>query len=235
MSIKTRKINKTLFNKQLALPLSFKSIKNRDNFLISHCNYSAIKLIDNPFYLHKKIQSIPAAIIFGPRGSGKTHLSSIFQENNNSIYLTELRSFNLDLVNKGNSYVVDDFVPGKKYPAKIVMHFLNRVSNVDGSVLFLSRFSPHKMDWGLEDLNSRIRSLISSEIKMPDDLLLYSFMVKYSNDKKLFLSDSHILYILQRIERNFDSVIKIVDKLDLCSLETKQKISYKIIRTIFES
>ena len=91
------------------------------------------------------------------------------------------------------------------------------------------------MDWGLEDLNSRIRSLISSEIKMPDDLLLYSFMVKYSNDKKLFLSDSHILYILQRIERNFDSVIKIVDKLDLCSLETKQKISYKIIRTIFES
>ena len=43
--------------------------------------------------------------------------------------------------------------------------------------------SPFEMNWNLDDLNSRIRSLISSEIKLPDDVLLYSFIVKYSNDK----------------------------------------------------
>ena len=114
------------------------------------------------------------------------------------------------------------------------MHFLNRVTYQDGSVLFLSNLSPSKMDWKLDDLNSRIRSLICSEIKLPDDVLLYSFMVKYSNDKKLFIDDKQLIYILERIKRNFDSVIKVIDKLDTYSLETKKKISYKIIKSILD-
>ena len=55
MYTKLRNINKSGFNKQLALPLTFKSIKNRDNFIISKCNQSAISLIDNTdFWLGKK-------------------------------------------------------------------------------------------------------------------------------------------------------------------------------------
>ena len=40
MYTKLRNINKSSFNKQLALPLTFKSIKNRDNFIVS-------KMVDN--------------------------------------------------------------------------------------------------------------------------------------------------------------------------------------------
>ena len=90
------------------------------------------------------------------------------------------------------------------------------------------------MKWDLEDLNSRIRSIISSEINEPDDVLLYSFMVKYSNDKKLFLSDNHIFYIFERVERSFENIIKIIDKLDAYTLEIKERVNYKIIRTILE-
>jgi chromosomal replication initiation ATPase DnaA len=233
MSSKIRKINKVSFNKQLILPLSFKSVKNRENFIISSSNESAVKLVENFNYWQKN--TISAAIIFGPKGSGKTHLSSIFGDNNNSIYLESLSSFNLDAIKKGNVYVVDNFHPCKFYPSELVMHFFNRVLNFDGSILFLSRFSPHDMNWDLEDLNSRIRSIISSEINEPDDVLLYSFMVKYSNDKKLFLSDNHIFYILERVERSFENIIKIIDKLDAYTLEIKEKVNYKIIRTIFEN
>jgi chromosomal replication initiation ATPase DnaA len=60
-------------------------------------------------------------------------------------------------------------------------------------------------------------------------------MVKYSNDKKLFLSDIHIFYILERGERSFENIIKIIDKLDAYTLEIKEKVNYKIIRTIFEN
>ena len=235
MSFKIRKINKNSFNKQLILPLTFKSIKNRENFIISSSNQSAVKLIENSNYWQQETNSIPAAIIYGPKGCGKTHLSTIFKDNNNSIYLDDLLSFNLDLINTENSFIIDNFYPCKVYPAELVMHFLNRVINSNGSVLFLSRLSPYKMDWGLEDLNSRIRSLISSEIKIPDDVLLYSFMVKYSNDKKLFLSDNHIFYILQRVERSFENIIKIIDKLDTYSLEKKERVNYKTIRAVFES
>ena len=57
-------------------------------------------------------------------------------------------------------------------------------------------------------------------------------MVKYSNDKKLLINDKQRIYILKRLNRNFGSVISVIDKLDSYSLEMKEKISYKIIKTI---
>ena len=47
MPFKLRNINKLAFNKQMALPLKFKSIKNRENYLVSKCNIEAVKLIEN--------------------------------------------------------------------------------------------------------------------------------------------------------------------------------------------
>ena len=235
MTLKLRNINKYAFNKQMALPLSFKTIKNRENFIVSKCNEEAVRLIENSsFWQNKrKINSIPAAIIFGPKGSGKTHLSYMFKEHNRCEYLSSLSSFNLDKIEEGKKFILDDFIPGEKYPSELVMHFLNRIIYQDSSALFLSNLSPAIMNWELDDLNSRIRSLMCSEIKLPDDVLLYSFMVKYSNDKKLFIKDNQIIYILERLERNFDSVISFIDMLDIYSLEMKKKISYKIIKTLF--
>ena len=59
-----------IFNYQLALPLIFKTLKNRENFIISDCNRSAVKLIDNiEFWKNsKKNNSIPAILIYGPTG-----------------------------------------------------------------------------------------------------------------------------------------------------------------------
>ena len=234
MTLKLRNINKYAFNKQMALPLTFKTFKNRENFIISKCNEEAVRLIENSsFWQNKrKINSIPAAIIFGPKGSGKTHLSYMFKEHNRCEYLSSLSGFNLDKIEEGKKFILDDFIPGENYPSELVMHFLNRVTYQDGSVLFLSNLSPSNMSWKLDDLNSRIRSLISSKIHLPDDVLLYSFMVKYSNDKKLLINDKQLLYILKRLNRNFGSVISVIDKLDIYSLEIKEKISYKIIKTI---
>ena len=236
MTLKLRNINKYAFNKQMALPLSFKTIKNRENFIVSNCNEEAVRLIENSFLWQnkRKINSIPAAIIFGPKGSGKTHLSQIFKEYNICEYLSSLTNFNLDQIEAGKTFIIDDFVPGSDYPSELVMHFLNRITYQDSSALFLSNLSPAIMNWELDDLNSRIRSLMCSEIKLPDDVLLYSFMVKYSNDKKLFINDKQILYILERLERNFDSVTSFIDRLDIYSLETKKKINYKIIKNILD-
>lgn len=236
MTLKVRNINKRVLNEQMALPLTFKTIKNRENFIISKCNEDALRLVENAAFWENnmKINTIPAAIIFGPKGSGKTHLSQIFREHNYCEYLSSLSNFNLDKIKEGKKFILDDFLPGKNYPSELVTHFLNRVTYQDGSVLFLSNLSPSKMDWKLDDLNSRIRSLVSSEIKLPDDVLLYSFMVKYANDKKLIIRDRQLLYILERLDRNFDSVINFINKLDIYSLEKKQKISYKVIKTILE-
>ena len=91
------------------------------------------------------------------------------------------------------------------------------------------------MEWDLDDLNSRIRSLVSSEIKFPDDVLLYSFIVKYSNEKNLFIGDKKLIYILERLDRSFESVIKVIDRLDIYSLEVQKKVTYKNIRMILDN
>ncbi len=223
-------------NKQFALPLKFRTIKNRENFLVSKSNQEAVNLIENSSFwkIRNKINSIPGAIIYGPKGSGKTHLSKIFEKKVNATYLTSLKRDCLETVIEGKNFILDDFVPGKKFPSELVMHFINQVTYNKCSVLFLSRLSPFEMNWKLEDLNSRIRSLVSSEIKLPDDILLYSFIVKYSNDKKLILSDKKLIYIVERLGRSFENIIEIIDRLDVHSLEAKKKVTYKNIKIILD-
>ena len=47
MTLKIRNINKYVLNKQMALPLTFKIFKNRENFIVSQCNEEAVRLIEN--------------------------------------------------------------------------------------------------------------------------------------------------------------------------------------------
>ena len=234
MGIKKNKLK--ILNHQLALPLTFKTLKNRENFLVSECNQSAVQLIDNINFWQKneKINSIPAIIIYGPIGCGKTHISSIFEQQNNCITLSSITSKDIRLAEKGHNFIVDNFSPGMGFSPEIVMHFINEVTYNFGSILFLSRFSAFDMQWDLDDLNSRLRSLMSCEIKLPDDILLYSFLVKYADDKKLFLTDKQCIYIIERVERNFESVIKIIDNLDRISFEIKRKLTFYIIQDVID-
>ena len=130
MCYKVRNISTRNLNQQLALPLTFKVLKNRENFLVSKCNELAVKLIENSeaWQSRKKINAIPAILIYGPKACGKTHLSYIFRQYNDCIYLASLSNDDLELIEKGKIFILDDFAPGLKYPAELVMHFLNQVT-----------------------------------------------------------------------------------------------------------
>ena len=112
MSHKLRNVDKLAINKQMALPLKFKSIKNRENLLVSKCNIEAVKLIENSEFWRnrKKTNSIPAAIIYGPKGSGKTHLSSILKQKIDCVYLTSLSNNCLEQVTEGKNFILDKYL-----------------------------------------------------------------------------------------------------------------------------
>ena len=232
-----RDIKNKIFNSQLALPLSFKILQNRENFILSESNKSAVKLIEKlkSWQINTNINSIPAALIYGPSGCGKTHLSHIYQQSNNSLFFSSIASQDIRLAEKNKSFILDDFSPGNNYPSETVMHFLNEVKYNSGSVLILSKKSAHEMDWGLPDLNSRLRSLMTCKIELPDDILLYTLLIKYADEKKIILNDKQCIYILDRVERNFETIIKVIDHLDRFSLETKKKITLNMIKNIITS
>ena len=232
-----RDIKNKIFNSQLALPLSFKILQNRENFILSESNKSAVKLIEKlkSWQINTNINSIPAALIYGPSGCGKTHLSHIYKQSNNSLFFSSIASQDIRLAEKNKSFILDDFSPGNNYPSETVMHFLNEVKYNSGSVLILSKKSAHEMDWGLPDLNSRLRSLMTCKIELPDDILLYTLLIKYADEKKIILNDKQCVYILDRVERNFETIIKVIDHLDRFSLETKKKITLNMINNIITS
>ena len=232
-----RDIKNKIFNSQLALPLSFKILQNRENFILSESNKSAVKLIEKlkSWQINTNINSIPAALIYGPSGCGKTHLSHIYQQSNNSLFFSSIASQDIRLAEKNKSFILDDFSPGNNYPSETVMHFLNEVKYNSGSVLILSKKSAHEMDWGLPDLNSRLRSLMTCKIELPDDILLYTLLIKYADEKKIILNDKQCIYILDRVERNFETIIKVIDHLDRFSLETKKKITLNMINNIINT
>ncbi len=223
-----------LLSKQLALPLKFIKLKNKQNFLINDSNKMAISLIEELKDIDnfKQKYSSPVLLIHGPSGSGKSHLAHIFKENNDAMFINKIENKHLTLVKNGRSFILDDIEEKIKFDEKLLFHFLNESFTGKGSVLFLSKYSPSKMKCNLPDLNSRIRSLISAEIMHPNDEILYSFLIKALDDKKIFLSDKQCLYVIKRIKRNYKSILIFVEELDRYSLEIKKKISISHLKEV---
>ena len=94
-------INNNKKNIQLSLNLKKKKIYEKDDFLVSNSNKEAYRLINSwPEWRSRKI------IIFGDSGTGKTHLSKIWQNKTSAIILN---------LNKLKKIKFESFFQKKKY------------------------------------------------------------------------------------------------------------------------
>ena len=225
-----------IFNRQLALPLEFIKLNTKSNFLINKSNELAVSLVDElkDVEQFKKKYSYPILYVYGPEGSGKTHLGFIFKEIMNANFIKDVKKSHLSSVKKGNSYILDNFELKTKIDEEMLMHFFNESYSGSGSIIILSKIPPSKVQYALPDLNSRIKSFLSAKISLPDDEVLYSILVKELDQRKLNLSDNLCFYIIKRITRNYKSIVKLVKELDRISLEKKRKLKLLDIRSIIE-
>ena len=218
--------------KQLALPLSFRNVKNHSNFIINKVNEVALSIIDefNDIKKFKKKFNFPVLILYGPPGSGKTHLAHIYQEITNAKFIKKFNNINLNDAKSGKSFIFDDFDKIESLNENLFIHFFNEILCNLGSILIISSKPPNEINFNLRDLESRIRSCISTKIDLPDDEFLFSILIKELSDKKIFLDDKLCLYIINRIKRNYKSISFFVETLDIMSLEQKRKITLKQIK-----
>ncbi len=223
-----------IFNTQLSLPLKFRELKNNKNFLINASNEIAVSFVDhlNQTDAFKKKFTYPILLVYGPEGSGKSHLATIFKETNDAMLINQVLPKHLNIAVKGGYFVLDDFDSFENLDEKMVMHLFNEVSASTGGILILSKLSPKEMNFNLPDFRSRMSGIINVEIKLPNDNILYSILIKELEEKKLKLSDDLCLYIIKRIKRNYKFVIRFVEELDRYSLEIKDKIKLKHVKKI---
>ena len=225
------------FNNQLALPLEFVKLKNKDNFLINDNNKLALSLVYElkNTNLYKKKYSYPILYIYGPKGSGKTHLGYIFKEIQNAEFISEISKTHLSMIKGGHSFIIDNLEPKTNFNQKALLHFFNESYYGNGSILILSKIPPSAANYGLNDLNSRIKSFMNTEILLPSDEVLYSILIKELNDRKLILKDNLCFYIIRRIKRNYISILKVVEALDRISLENKTKLKLVHIKEVIQT
>jgi chromosomal replication initiation ATPase DnaA len=85
----------------------------------------------------------------------------------------------------------------------------------------------------LTDLSSRLKAFQNIKIDLPDDELLLNLMIKLFHDKQIIIKNPDILnYIIKRVNRSYDKVFILIDKIDKLLLQKNKQLSITIIKEL---
>jgi chromosomal replication initiation ATPase DnaA len=217
--------------KQLAFDLPLDPRFGREDFLVSPSNEQAYGVIE-------RWPDWPDTILVlrGPRGSGKSHLASI--------WATTARAWTIDgfevtesrvphLISNG-ALVIEDADRSERDEAAL-FHLLNLARERKAFVLLTCEAPPDR--WGLRtpDLLSRLRLAPRIDLDPPDDALLKAVLVKLFVDRQLVVDTTVVDYIAIRIERSLGRAAELVAALDREALSRGRRISRPIAAAVLEA
>ena len=216
---------------QIPIIIEKKSKYKTKDFVVSLSNKNSYEWIKNwpnwPEYMH-------ILNIYGPALSGKTHLGKIWKKNADAKTFFKLKDFNSVEKSKKFNFILEDFDNNFLFNEKALFHLLNHIKYTNGYLLILSRDPVSKIDFNLDDLNSRFNSVLKQKIEPPDDYLLKGILKKLFVEKQCLVSDKILDYLVKRINRNYEDINKIASLINEYSLSMKKKVSFSIVRTILE-
>ena len=212
---------------QLLLDFDYNIEFNEHDYYVSRSNYLAFNLIKNWPKWERKILNIS-----GDTFSGKTHLAKIFEDKSNALYLDH-GEINEDVFKKiklNESIVIDDFE--KIRNEKLLYSLFNLIYQDNKYLLILSNRTISKINYNLDDLNSRAKNCIFAQIENPDDDLIFAIIVKSFSDRQIKLEKKLLEFIIKRIDRSYGKIYEFIYKVDELSLKKKKPINLKTIREI---
>ena len=219
-------------NEQLVLGLSLKEALEKEDFFISSSNLDAVTLLANTDRWASGV-----LLLVGPKGSGKTHLCTVWSKEQKAKHLKleavspEMeKGLDHDLVCVEDIDIIEKAERQKK--SKIeegIFHLINSIRSRGGKLLISSRKMPNSVSLGLKDLVSRLQSFSNTSIKEPDDSLVMALLLKYFNDRQIYVKHSNLDYIAARINRTYSSIYDFVNYLDHKSLALNTKVTRPFI------
>ena len=193
-----------------------------DDFFVSTSNKKAYSFILNKKIDNKKI------LLIGPNKSGKTHLGKIWQKNNNAVSYEN--NFEIILNYKKNIFI-DDFL--KNINEEQIFHLINHCSINKLTILLTSKKEVFEHNFLLKDLVSRLKTFNLLRIDLPDDDLIINLIIKLLHDKQIIIKNEEIFhYILKRIERSYEEIFLLIEKIDKLSLEKKRELTIPLIKKL---
>ena len=219
-------------NEQLILSLSLKEALEKEDFFISPSNLHSVTLMGNIEHW-----SSGALLLVGPKGSGKTHLSLVWSRENNAkqIALESVipeieRGLNYDSVCIEDLHLIEDIgIHKKPIIEEGIFHIINSIRSRGGKLLISSSKTPNTLALSLRDLVSRLQSFSNTRIREPDDSLVMALLLKYFNDRQIYIKHSILTYMATRIDRTYSAIYEFVKSLDHKSLVLNTKITRTLI------
>ena len=210
---------------QLIFKFSFKTNYFEEDFYVSENNFEAYKLIESwPKWSSRFIN------IFGPSGCGKTHLANIFKKKINSFLIkaSELNDNSLESIKSKECLIIDEYK--NDIEEKLLYSILNQ-SLLSNQYIILNSSKPiQSLELKLNDLKSRFSSFVNIGIDLPTDELLKVIISKNFSDKQVIIDGKILEYIIKNIDRSYEAVFDLIDKLDEFSLSTGKSININLIK-----
>ena len=192
---------------------------NAHNFFVNETNFYAFNALIN--------NNTKLSFLYGPKKSGKSYLAKIWLKNNNAI---EYNNNYETLLNISSNILIDNLI---FYDQEKIFHIVNKCILNNSKILITSDIKINSIDFKFNDLSSRLKTFSNLEINQPNDEMLLAILTKLLVDKQFIINSNEIFeFILRRVDRSYQGIYEIVNKLDILSLEKKRQLTIPLIKEI---
>jgi chromosomal replication initiation ATPase DnaA len=208
---------------QLPLPFAARESFAREDFLVGAGNRDAVAFLDTwPDW------PAPNAALYGPPGSGKTHLVHVWAAKTGAAIFeaTEIS----EAVPIPTGAVAIENAGGRL--GDVVERTLFALIERRSPLLITAREPPAGWPAVLPDLVSRFRSLMAFGLWAPDDALLEELAKKLFSVRQLIVPEQVAHEMVQALERSPAAVRAFVAEADTAALAAKRPINLALVREL---
>jgi len=214
---------------QLILKFPSHQAYKKEDFYVSPSNQEAYDFINSwPKWIKRTVN------IFGPSGSGKSHLASILKSKTSCLQI-ETKKLSDEIFFKfktKETLIIENL--DRKVSEKLLFSLWNIALQDNKYLLITSKKPINSFKFKLRDLTSRVTSSFIIGINLPSDDLISVILAKNFSDKQITVEKKHIDYIIQRIDRSYEKISQFILTLDKYSLKKGSPFGLKLIKEVLK-
>lgn len=232
-------------NSQLTLDIRLRDDATFDNFI----GNAAMRIQGNE----------PVHYLWGPAGSGKSHLlqalchqsghqasshqasgnhvngNQVNGENSHSIYLENLKLSSAELIQSLEAFSliclddVDEILGDENWELAL-LHLLNSVKEGESRLVLSASVPAAQLQCRLPDLDSRLKALVAIETGIPGDEDKLVMLQARANNRGFQLGDEVAQFILGRAPRDMCHLIDLLERLEVESLRQQKMVTIPFVK-----
>ena len=210
---------------QLILDFDYEQNFRDQDFYVTKSNEFSFKLLNSWPKWEKNFVNL-----IGQKFSGKTHLINIFLEKFKGIKIEakDLSNESLKQIKIFENIVIENF--NDQIDENLFYTLLNIIEQDNKYLILTSKKPIVEYVFKLNDLNSRFKNFLLSNIEKPSDDLMFALILKNLSDRQISIEKKLIDFIIKRIDRSYGKIFDFIYKIDEISLKRKKPIDFKIIK-----